>query len=250
MHTLFISDLHLSDVRPGQLVAFRNLLGGPARYASHIYILGDLFEAWAGDDDDSPGHEEIQTIIRDCVNSGTKISVMRGNRDYLLGKRFAEKTGVELLPDIVTVNLYGKDVLLMHGDLLCTRDWQYQWMRRIINNRPAICLFLCLPLSIRKRIWHGVRNLTQQSVADKLPEIMDVDEESIRKLIQKYPVDWLIHGHTHRPNDHEINFANRTVHRYVLGDWYQQDSVLVVDDKSCQRMTVANYADYVSAQSA
>ncbi len=250
MHTLFISDLHLTLERPAQVSVFNELMQGPARKADQIYILGDLFDAWAGDDDNTSPHETVLSIIRDCVNSGTRVSVMRGNRDYLMGKQFAQITGAELLHDYETIDLYGKKTLLMHGDLLCTRDWKYQWMRRLINNRIAIPIFMCLRIGERKKIWHGVRNLTQQSVNQKPPEIMDVDQQTVLDTMRRYQVFHLIHGHTHRPQIHEFSLDGKNAYRYVLGDWYEEDSLLVVDQNEFKPMSLQDYNKYLSNQSA
>lgn len=241
MHTLFISDLHLSSERPDKIVLFKKLLDGPARKADALYILGDLFESWAGDDDDTPPHPEIISTLANYTGAGNKLYVMRGNRDYLLGDEFAHKTGAETLPDSIVTNLYGTETLLMHGDTLCTRDVKYQVFRRLFNNRISIKFFMRFPFGIRQKIWHGVRNITRKTTARKSPYIVDVYQPEVDKVMQANKVSVMIHGHTHHEAIHEFELQGSLARRYVLGDWYDKDSVLVADKNRLQLMRVEEY---------
>lgn len=241
MSTLFISDLHLCDERPGKVDLFKKLLRGPARAAEALYILGDLFEAWAGDDDRTSPHPEVIAGLADYTRSGGKLFFMRGNRDFLIGKVFARNTGATILADPTIIDLYGTKTLLMHGDTLCTRDVKYQAYRRVVNNRFSICLFLMVPYALREKIWHGIRNITRETTARKLPGIVDVHQPAVNKAMRKNAVRNLIHGHTHKQGVHEFGLDGKTVKRLVLGDWYVDDSVLVVDGSSMRLMRVEEY---------
>lgn len=243
MHTLFISDLHLSNERPDKLNLFKNLLNGRAREADAIYILGDLFEAWAGDDDDTPPHPEIISTLANFTGQGKTVYLMRGNRDYLLGNTFARKTGVTTILDPTEITLYGTRILLMHGDTLCTRDVKYQIFRRIINNSLSIKIFMLLPFLLRKRIWHGIRSVTRNTTTRKSPYLIDVHQPAVEKIMCETGIAVLIHGHTHKEGIHEFTLNGEKATRYVLGDWYENDSVLVADKNGLHLMDVKSYLD-------
>jgi len=241
MPDLFISDLHLCAERPDKLELFKSLLRGPALKAGSLYILGDLFEAWAGDDDRSPPHPDVTAELAAFTRAGGRLYLMRGNRDYLLGAEFARTTGGQLLEDETTVMLQGRKVLLMHGDTLCSRDVKYQLYRRLVNNRFSIKLFLRVPFSLRRGIWHGVRSLTRRTTARKPPYIIDVHHATVEKVMRKHDVLTLIHGHTHRQGVHEFLLDGRPAGRYVLGDWYESDCVLVADENGLRMWRVQDY---------
>ena len=241
MSVLFISDLHLCDERPDKLELFKALLRGPARQAGSLYILGDLFEAWAGDDDRTPPHPEIIAALSGFTRAGGRLLLMRGNRDYLLGREFAHATGGQLVDDETTIMLHGRKILLMHGDTLCTRDVKYQLYRRLVNNRLAIRLFLHVPFSLRHSIWHGIRGITRRTTARKAPCIIDVQQNAVEKAMRRHDVLDLIHGHTHRQGVHEFSLCGRSARRYVLGDWYESDCVLVADENGLRMWRVADY---------
>ncbi len=241
MVTLFISDLHLGSARPDKLALFQRLLTGPARKADALYILGDLFETWAGDDDRTSPHPEIIHILKDYTAAGGKLYLMRGNRDYLMGDEFARLTGGTLLGDAVVVDLHGRKTLLLHGDTLCTQDIQYQIFRRVVNNPVSIAVFKCLPYALRHAIWHGVRRLTKNSTARKSGYIMDVHQPEVENVMRRNHVSDLIHGHTHREGLHEFTLDGQPARRYVLSDWYEGDSVLVVDKNGFRMMRVEDY---------
>ncbi|MEE9552245.1 MAG: UDP-2,3-diacylglucosamine diphosphatase [Gammaproteobacteria bacterium] len=241
METLFISDLHLSSERPDKLALFKALLQGPARQANALYILGDLFEAWAGDDDDTPPHPEIISELAAYTQSGAHFYIMRGNRDYLLGKRFAQETGGEFINDPNIIELNGKRILLMHGDTLCTGDVSYQIYRRIVNNPVSICLFKMVPFSLRKKIWHDLHKLAHKTTQYKSPYITDVHQATVERTMSRHNVFDLIHGHTHKQATHEFALNGQAATRMVLGDWYDSDCVLVADNDGLQMMRIQDY---------
>ena len=243
MSVLFISDLHLCDERPDKLALFKTLLRGPARKAEGLYILGDLFEAWAGDDDLTPPHQDITAELAGFTRAGGHLFLMRGNRDYLLGRGFARKTGGRLLEDEAVTTLHGRKVLLMHGDTLCTRDVKYQLYRRLVNNPLSINLFLQVPFSIRRRIWHSVRDITRRTTARKSPYIIDVHQPAVEKIMRRHAVLDLIHGHTHRQGVHHFSLHGQPARRYVLGDWYENDCVLVADENGLCMWRVEEYVN-------
>ena len=241
MQTLFVSDLHLSAERPGKLELFKKLLRGPALNADALYILGDLFETWAGDDDRTPPHPEIISELSEFTLAGGCLYLMRGNRDYLTGQQFAQETGGQLIEDPALIDLYGTKTLLMHGDTLCTGDIKYQIFRRVVNNRFSIGLFLLFPYSVRQKIWHGIRNVTRRTTARKLPYIIDVHQPAVERIMLQYGVFNLIHGHTHLEAVHEFELNGRTALRYVLSDWYRKDGVLVADKSRLRMMRVEEF---------
>jgi UDP-2,3-diacylglucosamine hydrolase len=226
LKTLFISDLHLDPATPAIAQQFGRFLEGEARTADALYILGDLVEAWLGDDDPSPAARELVRNLRALTDSGVACFVMHGNRDFLIGERFCRDTGSTLLDDGTIVDLYGEAVLLMHGDALCTDDRSYQRLRRIVRN-PAIRWILGhLGLNQRRRLAERLRAGSRAHVGATAPEIMDVNRDAVASAFRAAGVRTLIHGHTHRPAIHEIEIDGVTVRRIVLGDWYTQGSVL------------------------
>jgi len=241
MATLFISDLHLSQERPDKLIQFRSLLQGPAMKARGLYILGDLFEAWAGDDDMTPPHPEIINQLNEYTQKGGRLFFIRGNRDFLIGNRFTEKTGAILIDDPSVIDIYGTRTLLMHGDTLCTRDVSYQIYRRLVNNRFTITLFLSIPFTIRQRIWHGIRRMTKKSTRRKAQEIVDVSPSAVVNAMRNHNVRHLIHGHTHRQAIHSFGLDGETARRYVLGDWYDKDCVLVATKDNWRMLAIDDY---------
>jgi UDP-2,3-diacylglucosamine hydrolase len=244
MSTLFISDIHLSDQRPDKLRLFERLLLGPARSAEALYILGDLFELWLGDDDRTPPHPQVLAWIREVRSNGVPVYFMRGNRDVLAGSSFAKMTGSTLLNDPTLIDLYGEQTLLMHGDTLCTRDIGYQRFRRLAHHPWVQRVFLSLPFWLRARIGKGLRTNSIATTPLKPPEIVDVDEVAVDQAFNAYGVRRLIHGHTHRPGVHEHRSDAGPARRTVLPDWYAGDGVLVCDPDGLQRMLrVAEYLE-------
>lgn len=225
MSTLFISDLHLEADRPEIGEQFVEFLEGEARESDALYILGDLFESWVGDDDPNPYYAAMKAALRSLTESGQTVYFMHGNRDFAIGEQFATETGINLLPDPYRIDLYGTQVLLAHGDAYCTDDIEYQQARAMRCNPEWLQMMLAKPLEERIAFAQHAR---QQSMArgDVPEEIMDVNDDAIKSAIEEAGVDVLLHGHTHRPAIHEVDLGDRSANRIVLGDWYEQGSVL------------------------
>lgn len=215
--TLFISDLHLSPQRPALTQLFLDFLEQRASAADRIFILGDLFDAWIGDDDDPL--PEVRTALRRLTEQQTQCSIMPGNRDFLLGRRFARSTGCKLVRDPSLTWLGGEPTLLTHGDLLCTDDLAYQRFRRRVRNPIVQRLFLWSPLSKRRQIAAEYRQRSSEAMATKADEIMDVNEDAVSSQMRRFGVRRLIHGHTHRPQNHGLILDNQPALRQVLADW-------------------------------
>ena len=234
--TYFIADLHLAQNRPDITACFLRFLKGEATQAQHLYILGDLFEAWIGDDDDSAYLTSITEALAALSALGTTIYYIHGNRDFLLGQRFAKKSAMILLPDIDLIDLYGESVVIMHGDTLCTRDVGYQNFRKKSRSWWWQALIKSLPLFVRKKIAADYRKKSVAATAIKSQDIMDVTPDEVVKCLENYHSQLLIHGHTHRPAVHELNANNKAAKRIVLGDWYEQGAWLKVTPTSMQLM--------------
>jgi UDP-2,3-diacylglucosamine hydrolase len=224
MTTLFISDLHLHASRPQVTACFVQFLESTARTADALYILGDLFEVWIGDDDPDPDHASIARALAALAAAGTPCYLTRGNRDFLIGNGYVETAGMTLLPEIWAIDLYSERVLLMHGDELCTDDRKYQWFRRIVRNSLVQWLFARIPLGVRRRIADRMRRSSKET--EKPDDIMDVNQNSVENMMRHAGVRTLIHGHTHRPAIHRFSLGSSDAMRVVLGDWYTQGSVL------------------------
>lgn len=228
MATLFIADLHLHPEEPAITAGFLRFLRGEARSADALYILGDLFEAWIGDDDPQPLHQQIAHEIRALVESGVPCYFIHGNRDFLLGKRFARESGMLLLPEEQRLELYGRPVLILHGDTLCTDDAGYQAFRAKVHQPWLQTLFLALPLFIRHRIAAKMRDGSKIANSDKSMEIMDVNPQAVVAAMEKHHLQWLIHGHTHRPAVHALTANDQPAFRVVLGAWHSEGSMVKV----------------------
>lgn len=226
MTTLFISDLHLAADYPNIGAQFLAFLQGEATEAEALYILGDLFESWVGDDDPNPHYAEMKAAIRALVDRGVPVFFMHGNRDFLIGERFAAETGVTILPDPHHIDLYGTAVLLSHGDAMCIDDDEYQRIRVMTRNLEWQSMMLAKPLDERLSIAAQARRQSKQRNATLAEEIMDVNQTAVEETITEHGVDILLHGHTHRPAVHEFEVGARHITRIVLGDWYEQGSVL------------------------
>lgn len=228
--TLFISDLHLDGARPDITDQFLQFLNHEAREAQALYILGDLFEAWIGDDDPDPDKKRVTQALRSLTDSGVACYVMHGNRDFLLGRRFCGQSGAQLIADSTVVNLYGRRVLLLHGDTLCIDDPAYQRLRRIVRNPGVQFVLRNLSLRQRQKLAEKMRAGSKKHIdaMDKAaPYIMDVNARQVVRTLEEYGVECMIHGHTHRPAVHEVKLPHgRTGTRIVLGDWHEQGSVL------------------------
>ena len=234
---LFVSDLHLAPERPGTVEIFLGFLRGRARKARALYILGDLFDVWIGDDDDQPPYPEIRAALHDLTQSGTSCYLMHGNRDFLIGRTFARQTGCSLLDDPTPVELAGVRTLLMHGDLLCTDDLPYQKFRRRIRNPIATRLTLWKSLDKRREIAADYRRRSGMAMAEKAENIMDVNQQTVEDYMRRFRAERLIHGHTHRPDDHGFQLDGRTAYRTVLAQWHEThgEALAVSGDGSLTR---------------
>ena len=226
MTALFISDLHLTAGDAETTRRFVEFMEGPARAARDLYILGDLFEAWIGDDDDDPRLEPIVAALRKLTNSGVACALMHGNRDFLLGQRFCEATGARLLGDYERVTLGGERALLTHGDLLCTDDTRYMTLRAELRSKQWQRDFLARPLAERRQIASDLRQLSATEIAAKDEYIMDVNQAAVERTMRDHGVTLLVHGHTHRPAVHRFELDGRPAARIVLGAWYHDPSIV------------------------
>jgi UDP-2,3-diacylglucosamine hydrolase len=230
MTTLFISDLHLEADRPEIGQQFLDFLSNEAPNADALYILGDFFEYWVGDDDPDPYYASIKHALRAFTDTGVPVFFMHGNRDFMIGDEFAAETGVNLLPDPCPLELYGKSVLLSHGDALCTDDVEYQKVRAMTRNPEWQSMMLAKPLEERIAIAKQARSQSQERNKTLSESIMDVNPDAVKQTIAEHGVEILLHGHTHRPAIHGIEVDDRIAKRVVLGDWYDQGSVLYWDE--------------------
>lgn len=222
--TLFISDLHLDSEHPEIQQQFLQFIEQDAKGSDALYILGDLFEVWLGDDDDNPDNIIVIQKLKQLSDHGTPVYVQHGNRDFLLGKHFEAQSGAKLLPDPHVINLYSQRVIIMHGDLLCTDDIEYQKFRTMVRNPEWQAKTLQLSLAERQILAKNIRLQSQQQTQLKAEDIMDVNQHAVENTLSQHHCQLLIHGHTHRPAIHELKQQQST--RIVLGDWYAQGSVL------------------------
>ena len=226
MTTLFISDLHLDAGHPEITQQFLSLLANDARNAEALYILGDLFESWVGDDAADTAQAAAIAGLKALTGSGVPCFVMHGNRDFLLGDRFCARSGARLLPDPLIVTLYGEPVLVMHGDALCTDDAAYQRLRATVRDSRWQGQFLALSVAARRALAGAARAGSQAHTAAAAYAITDVHPASVAAALREAGVTTLLHGHTHRPGIHALTVDGRACTRIVLGDWHARGSVL------------------------
>ena len=226
---LLISDLHLEEERPDITRAFLHFLQTRAREAEALYILGDFFEVWIGDDGMSPFQQSIARALRELSDAGTRIFLMHGNRDFLIGRAFCRAAGCTLLKDPSIVHFNGEPVLLMHGDSLCTLDVGYMKLRRTLRNPLSLFILRNLPLSTRHKLARKLRSESRAQTSMKAREIVDVTPDEVPRIMAEHGVRTLIHGHTHRPAVHELAVNGQPAKRIVLGDWDKQGWALQVD---------------------
>ncbi len=234
MTALFISDLHLTAGDTETTRRFVEFIEGPAQAARELYILGDLFEAWIGDDDDDPRIAPIIGSLAKLTSAGVACAIMHGNRDFLLGQQFCALTGCRLLGDYERVTLFGERVLLTHGDLLCTDDTRYMTLRAELRSASWQRDFLARTLAERRQIASDLRQLSATEIATKSDYIMDVNPTAVERTMRDHDVTLLLHGHTHRPAVHRFDLDGRPAARIVLGAWYEQASIV--------RWTAAGFA--------
>lgn len=223
---LFIADLHLDRQRPAMIERFQAFCAGPARRAQAVYILGDLFDVWVGDDDDTE-HEPVITALSELTASGIPTRFMAGNRDFLIGPAFLDRTGLQPIPDPQVIELFGTRTLLCHGDTLCTDDVDYQRFRAQVRAPEWQRAFLKRPLAERRQLAQSLRGDSRDAMAAKETTIMDVNEPAVVESIQASGAERLIHGHTHQPAVHRHYVDGGVVERHVLGAWYERASLLV-----------------------
>ena len=228
--TLLISDLHLEESRPDITEQFFSLLQSCDASVDALYILGDLFEAWIGDDDDTSFHQSIIVALKAATDTGLTIYFMHGNRDFLIGKKFLRATGCQLLSDETVITLYGTPILLMHGDTLCTQDIAYlKWRKKARNPILHTLLFLILPLKFRRQFANKMRSKSAQHTHSASPTIMDVTTAEVVHVMEKHQVQCLIHGHTHRPAIHSLTIKQLPAERIVLAPWHERGNCLIWD---------------------
>lgn len=225
MTKLFISDLHLDTQRPDIIREFINILDEAKISSSGLYILGDFVEYWIGDDDVGHGLEAAFDKLRELSRT-VPVYLMHGNRDFLIGRDFIDRYRLMLLPDPTVIDLYGESALLMHGDTLCTDDVEYQSFRKMVRDPEWQAGFLAKPLAERRAIVMNLRKTSKEATEDKPEDIMDVNQQAAEQAMREHNVRLLIHGHTHRPGVHNFVLDGEPATRIVLGDWYQQSSVL------------------------
>jgi UDP-2,3-diacylglucosamine hydrolase len=231
MATLFISDLHLDPSRPQITALFESYLASDeVRHADALYILGDLVEAWIGDDDDAELPQRIATAIRAVHDAGVPVYFIVGNRDFLLGDAFARRAGMTLLEDGTVHDIHGRPTLLMHGDVLCTDDTAYQAVRQQVRNPQWHQQILSMPLEARRAFAVKAREDSKAHTGSTMESIMDVNGDTVAETMREVGVRRLVHGHTHRPAVHAFELDGQPAERIVLGDWYEHGSVLRVDD--------------------
>ncbi|HVF34912.1 MAG TPA: UDP-2,3-diacylglucosamine diphosphatase [Candidatus Saccharimonadia bacterium] len=228
MTTLFIADLHLDESRPAIVESFLEFLAHDARRSDALYILGDLFETWIGDDDDAPLAGTVADALAALGRSGVPISFLHGNRDFLLGENYARRCGMALLPEHVVLDIEGRPTLVMHGDTLCTDDVEYVRFRSQSRDPAWQRAVLSGTLPERRALAQQARNESERHTRSAIPTIMDVAPAAVEAMLERSGVTRLIHGHTHRRAMHALPRARGDAERVVLGDWYERGSALVV----------------------
>jgi UDP-2,3-diacylglucosamine hydrolase len=232
---LLVSDVHLSPARPGRVAAFRHFLEHDAAQAGALYVLGDLFDHWLGDDEARDAlNAPLLAAFSGLASSGVPVAMMHGNRDFLFTETAARRAGIELLPDPALREIAGTPTLLTHGDLLCTDDVRYQRFRRIVRNPLVQRVFLALPWSLRGRVGARLKRLSETEKAAKAAPIMDVSAQTVENWLRRHGCPRLIHGHTHRPARHVHTVDGRECERWVLPDWYRRGGWLACDDAGCR----------------
>lgn len=236
MTAWFASDLHLDPSTPDIADRFLRFLSGPVRGADALFLLGDLFEAWIGDDDPEPAHRGAVAAIAAAVAAGTRVFVMRGNRDFMIGPRFCSESGATLLEDPSLVTLSGQRILLTHGDGLCTDDGAYQRLRALVNDPGLREAFARLPIEARRRVASEAREGSREHLAAASAYITDVNPDAVARVFADAGVGLMIHGHTHRPGVHRLEAGGAARTRVVLGAWHDQGHVVRWDDSGWQLM--------------
>lgn len=238
MATYFISDLHLTEDRPDITAGLYALLQQIADDASKLYIIGDLFEYWVGDDCKTPLTIEVARKLKGLADKGISIFYIHGNRDFMIGKKFAAEAGMQLLKEHTIIDLYGKNVLILHGDTLCIDDEAYQNYRNKVRQPFRQKLFSLLPRFIRQKVADKIRSSSRQAKKGKNLQIMDVNPGEVERFFTEFKVDTMIHGHTHRPKVHQLQVNNMNCRRIVLGDWDKNISYVRARAEDLELMTL------------
>lgn len=231
---LFASDVHLAADRPGAVAAFLDFLSGPVRRADRLYLLGDVFDLWLGDDDGREPHPEVEAALAETVAAGVPVDLVRGNHDFLLGDAFAGRTGCRLAGEPLVIEAMGERAVLLHGDTLCTRDVEYQAFRRYARDPANQRAFLARPMAERTREAAAIRATSSARSRLKPEDIMDVTDDEVAQMLTQCGATRMIHGHTHRPAVHRLDLETGPATRIVLGDWYDRGTVLVWDEAGCR----------------
>ncbi|GAB2940081.1 UDP-2,3-diacylglucosamine diphosphatase [Hafnia psychrotolerans] len=237
MATFFIADIHLCAQEPAITAGFLRFLREDAPQADALYILGDLFEAWIGDDDPQPLHGDIAAALNTLHQQGVPCFFIHGNRDFLVGRRFARDSSMQILPETKLLQLYGRRLLILHGDTLCTDDIGYQKFRKKVRNPLIQKIFLALPLKWRLSIAARMRADSKASNRGKSLDVMDVNPQAVINAMQENRAEWMIHGHTHRPAIHDVPLNGKTGHRAVLGAWHEEGSMITVSADGIELVT-------------
>ncbi|HEV7432910.1 MAG TPA: UDP-2,3-diacylglucosamine diphosphatase [Steroidobacteraceae bacterium] len=242
MSTLLVSDVHLDGTLPEAIAQFETFLSGPARAAEALYILGDLFESWVGDDDDDPDRARVCAALRALSRAGVACHVCHGNRDFLMATGFEDRTGCRILADPSIVERYGERVLLTHGDALCIDDTAYQHLRSVVRSAAWQHRFMRLPLDTRRLLADAARAGSRNHTGMMAAAIMDVNPTAIVNVLRACQVRTMIHGHTHRPAFHDMTIDGAPARRLVLGAWYEHGSYLRWDERGFTSVAVADAA--------
>lgn len=242
MTTLFISDLHLQPSQPRLLDACLRFFDEHVRSAEALYILGDLFEVWIGDDDDATWLNDFAYALQQLHATGIQLYFMHGNRDFLVGKNFADRCGMKLMGDSQVIDLYGRPTLLMHGDTLCTEDKEYLAFRAQVRNPQWQQQVLAAPIEQRRQLAAQLRAQSKMAASNKAEDIMDVTPAEVMRVMSDNKVDLLIHGHTHRPARHALMIDGKSAERIVLGDWREDDGMWYLRAERDQSIELIEYA--------
>jgi len=240
--TLFISDLHLDDTRPHIVEDFERFCAGEARHADALYVLGDLFEAYVGDDDDALLNARVAKSLHGVADAGVTVFYIAGNRDFLLGNDYARRCGMHVLDDGTVVDLCGTPTLILHGDVLCTDDTAYLAFRKQVRDPAWQAAFLARPLAERRAFAAQARDASRAHTSSTDTAIMDVNQRAVENALRIAGAARMIHGHTHRPAIHNFELDGKSAQRIVLGDWYEQGSVLRVDRNTTRLARLAGLA--------
>lgn len=239
MHALFVSDLHLDASRPDIADQFVEFLDAEAMHADELYILGDLFESWIGDDDPNEHYAWVKQSLRQLTKQGVPVFFMHGNRDFMIGDEFAAEAGVKILPDPHIAEFHGEKVLLSHGDAYCTDDHEYQAVRKMTRDPAWQAMMRQKSIDERRAFAAKARDDSLSRGEQMDDAIMDVNQQAIERALRDAGVKLMLHGHTHRPAVHEFELDGRPATRIVLGDWFDQGSVVRWDQKGPKLVELA-----------